>query len=157
MKRILIPICLLALLASATASRAATFHATAETRTVVLINQIRVQHGLKPLRADLRLAAAAREHSGNMLAHGYFEHDGPDGTFDTRVSRYVSRSMIGENIAWGTGRYGTAAGIVSTWMHSPPHRAIILTPGLRRIGLGIAYGSWQGNAGVSMATADFSS
>lgn len=156
MKRLLLPLCLLALLVSATASKAATFHATDETRTIALINGIRLQHGLKPLRADLRLAAAAREHSGNMIARGYFEHDGPDGTFDARVSRYVTRPMIGETLAWGSGAYGSPAGLVSTWMHSPEHRAIILMPAMRRIGLGIAFGTFQGTAGASVATADFS-
>lgn len=154
---LLIPICLLALLASATASKAATFRAADETRTITLINEIRVQHGLKPVKADANLAAAARGHSKNMLARGYFEHDGPDGAFGDRLARYVNRNLIAENIAWGTGPYAKAPGIVSNWMHSPGHRAVILMPGLRRIGLGIAYGTWRGERGVAMATADFSS
>lgn len=157
MKRFLLPLCILALLVSATASKAATFRGADETRAIALINQVRSSHGLKPLHADPRLRAAARGHSQNMLSHGYFEHDGPDGAFGARLARYVNRSMIAENIAWGTGRYSTASGIVSTWMHSPGHRAIILMPGLRRIGLGIAHGGFQGNAGAAMATADFSS
>ena len=41
-------------------------------------------------------------------------------------------------------------------MHSPTHRHIILMPSLRRIGLGVAVGTFQGNADAVMATADFS-
>ena len=40
-------------------------------------------------------------------------------------------------------------------MHSPPHRAIILTAGLHRVGLGLATGTFDGTAGAVMATADF--
>ena len=64
---------------------------------------------------------------------------------------------MGENIAWGTGSYGTAEGIVSLWMHSPTHRHVILLRDLHRVGLGIATGRYQGTPGAVMATADFSS
>jgi hypothetical protein len=40
-------------------------------------------------------------------------------------------------------------------MHSPPHRAIILTAGLHRVGLGLVLGTYDGNSGAVMATADF--
>jgi hypothetical protein len=40
-------------------------------------------------------------------------------------------------------------------MQSPPHRAIILTAGLHRVGLGLAGGTFQGTSGMVMATADF--
>ena len=40
-------------------------------------------------------------------------------------------------------------------MHSPPHRAIILTPGLHRVGLGLASGTFNGTPGAVLATADF--
>ena len=43
------------------------------------------------------------------------------------------------------------------WMNSPPHRRIILMPTLHRVGLGVALGSFKGNNGAVMATADFSS
>ena len=53
--------------------------------------------------------------------------------------------MTSENIAWGNGSYGTPEGIVSQWMRSPSHRAVILTAGLHRVGLGLAFGTYQGN------------
>jgi hypothetical protein len=39
-------------------------------------------------------------------------------------------------------------------MHAPVHRAIILTGGLHRIGLGLARGSYDGTPGAVMATGD---
>ena len=61
-----------------------------------------------------------------MLAHQYFEHDSPDETFDHRIRRHLDSSLVGENIAWGTGKYATPEGLVQLWMHSPTHRHIIL-------------------------------
>jgi uncharacterized protein YkwD len=90
-----------------------------------------------------------------MLENAYFEHDGLNETWDARVARYIKAPLVGETIAWGSGSYGSAAGIVSQWMHSPPHRAIILTAGLHRVGLGLATGTFDGTPGAVMATADF--
>ena len=89
-----------------------------------------------------------------MLAHGYFRHDSTTETFDKRIRRHVASPLVGENIAWGTGSYGTPEGLVSLWMHSPDHRHIILMASLHRIGLGIATGSFKGVPGAVMATAD---
>ena len=47
--------------------------------------------------------------------------------------------------------------MVSSWMESPEHRAIILTADLRRVGFGVATGTFKGQNAVSLATADFSS
>jgi uncharacterized protein YkwD len=48
---------------------------------------------------------------------------------------------LGENIAWGTGDLGTAGSIQRAWMESPGHRANILRPQFREIGIGIAVGA----------------
>ena len=45
----------------------------------------------------------------------------------TPASAGTSSPLAGENIAWGTGSYGSPEGIVKQWMNIPPHRAIILT------------------------------
>ena len=91
-----------------------------------------------------------------MIAHGYFDHDSPNEAWDVRVGRYLKSSLVGEDIAWGTGSYGTPEGIVSQWMHSAPHRHIILMAGMHRVGLGITTGTFSGTGGAVMATADFS-
>jgi uncharacterized protein YkwD len=126
-------------------------------RVVVLLNQQRAAHGLQPLVLDGKLAQAANSHSVDMLRRGYFSHNGPQGLWDVRVRRYVKRSLIGEILEFGSGSYATAGGMVNAWMKSPEHRRIILTPGLRRVGLGIVMGTYRGQADVAMATGDFSS
>jgi uncharacterized protein YkwD len=128
-----------------------------EAQVVVLFNQQRVSHGLQPLTADARLARAAEEHSADMLRHGYFAHDDARGTWDARIRRYARRSEVGEILSFGSGEWATPAGMVKTWMQSPEHRSVILTPALRRVGLGVATGTYKGQDSVSMATADFSS
>jgi uncharacterized protein YkwD len=129
--------------------------AGSEQQVLVLLNEIRQQHGLSAFTASTQLRNAARFHSADMLQKGYFEHDSQSEAWDARVSRYIKAPLIGEDIAWGTGSYGTPEGIVSQWMHSPTHRAIILTAGLHRVGLGLATGTYDGSPGAVMATADF--
>ena len=132
-----------------------TSRAGSEQQVLVLLNEIRQQHGLSDFKASAPLRTAARFHSADMLQNGYFEHDSPNEAWDVRVGRYIKSSMVGEDLAWGTGSYGTPEGIVSQWMHSPTHRAIILTAGLHRVGVGFANGTFDGSAGAVMVIADF--
>jgi uncharacterized protein YkwD len=154
---LLLLLVLVCLPAASQAAGKASYSGSTERGVLALLNDIRHEHGLPAFVASTALRGAAREHSSDMLARGYFEHDGPTETFDTRIRRFFASPLVGENIAWGTGRYASAGGIVSLWMHSPPHRRIILMPTLHRVGLGVAMGSFQGNPGALMATADFSS
>jgi uncharacterized protein YkwD len=143
--------------AAGQAADTASYSGSTERSVLVLLNDIRHEHGLGAFTASIALRGAAREHSADMLTHGYFEHDGPNEAFDKRIRRFLKSPLVGENIAWGTGKYASAEGIVRLWMNSPAHRRIILMPALHRVGLGVATGSFQGNRGAVMATADFSS
>jgi uncharacterized protein YkwD len=137
------------------ATTRASKQASSEQQVLVLLNQIRADHSLTPFAASNQLRNAARAHSTDMLRNGYFEHDGPKETWNARIARYLKSPLTAENIALGQGAYGTPDGIVSQWMHSPTHRAIILTAGLHRVGLGLALGTYDGNSGTVIATADF--
>jgi uncharacterized protein YkwD len=139
------------------ASTRAAYSASTESQVLQLLNGVRHDYGLSELAGSAPLRRAAREHSADMLEHGYFEHNSPHEAFDARIHRYLKSSLVGEDMAWGTGSYSSAAGIVSLWMNSPSHRHIILMPALHRVGLGVAVGSFQHTPGVVMATADFSS
>ena len=133
------------------------YSASTESQVVNLLNDIRHEHGLSTLTGSVALRNAARSHTSDMLKRGYFEHDSPNESFDKRIHRFLKSPLVGEDIAWGTGSYGTAEGIVSLWMHSPTHRHVILMRDLHRVGLGIATGHYRGTPGAVMATADFSS
>jgi uncharacterized protein YkwD len=148
-------VALVILPAAAQAASKVSYQSSGEQQVLTLLNQIRAQHKLSPLTASAPLRSAARAHSADMLEKGYFDHNSPTESWDARIARYLKSPLTGENIAWGQGTYGTPEGIVNQWMHSPTHRAIILTPGLHRIGLGLATGTYTGTPNAVMATADF--
>jgi uncharacterized protein YkwD len=139
----------------ASARSQASFRSSTERVVFQLLNQIRRDHKLPPFTFSAALRSAAREHSADMLERHYFEHNSPNETFDHRIRRHLDSSLVGENIAWGTGRYATPEGLVKLWMHSPTHRHIILMRDLHRIGLGVAIGTFAGSPDAAMATADF--
>ena len=60
------------------------------------------------------------------------------------------------DIAWGTGLLSSPVAIVDGWMHSPPHRAVILTPQFREIGVGdtMCTKTWNGMTNVTFFTLD---
>ena len=91
------------------------------------------------------LERASCSHSREMVSRGYFSHSWYSGaSFSARLigfgfSPAGYRSWtVGEDIAYGSGSRGTAAAIFAAWMHSPPHRAIILDRSFRSAGVGRA-------------------
>jgi uncharacterized protein YkwD len=111
-----------------------------------LVNRQRAAHGLRKLQPSARLNLAADRHSADMVARGYFAHVTPEGksvTDRVRETGYLGGSndwALGEDIGWGTSTLSTAASIVDAWMHSPPHRRVILDRDFRQIGVGVARG-----------------
>jgi uncharacterized protein YkwD len=110
-----------------------------------LLNVQRRRHGLRPLHGQRRLFEASFRHSRAMVRRNFFAHVEPGGIgLVTRLVRvrYLPKSgwTVGENIAWGTGPMSTPRSIVRAWMHSTGHRANILNPRFREIGLGIHRG-----------------
>jgi uncharacterized protein YkwD len=116
------------------------------------MNRVRAAHGLRPLRFDPRLERAARSHSHTMISTGSFSH----GEFGSRLLRFdVGGRLAGENLAWGSGGAGSARAIVAAWLASPAHRANLLRPSFRRVGVGALVGIFQGVSGAHVVTADF--
>jgi uncharacterized protein YkwD len=128
------------------------------------LNGIRVAHGLAPLELSSKLSAAADEHTLDMVAKGYFEHNSLNGTpFSKRIEGYYpsegqSYWSVGENLYWSSGTVDAAAGL-KAWMASPEHRANILSTAWRQIGIASvsvrsAPGAFQG-LNVTVITTDF--
>ena len=123
-----------------------------EAALVRAINVARTTHGLRALRLDPKLQVAARSHSREMLRYGYFGH----GAFGRRLSSFgVQGPTVGENLAWGKGPLSRAGVIVQEWLNSPEHRANLLRPGFRRVGIGISFGTFAGHSDAAVVTADF--
>jgi len=135
------------------------------------INRERTQTGLDPLEDDQPLGTIARAHSQDMAAHMFFSHTNlKRESFDQRanLAGYSCRrpddpyksQFLAENI-FDANAYDTihsngvslqyhwrsieeiAASVVKGWMESPPHRANILHPNLKRSGIGAAVSSNQ--------------
>ena len=111
--------------------------------TVCLLNVHRRKHGRARLRVNSGLTLAGQRHAKDMVRRRYFSHSSRAGTrFTTRIRRagYLRRSgrtLLGENLAWGGGRLATPREIVRSWMNSPGHRANILQPRFREVGIGV--------------------
>lgn len=134
----------------------------ARNATLCLLNRVRAAHGLRPLRLNAKLSHAARRHSRDMVRHRYFAHDSRNGRSPfqrMRATHYVPRDAswwLGENIGWGSGTLAEPSAMVRAWMHSPPHRANILSRHFRDIGIGVAAGAPVGGGGATYTT-DFGS
>jgi uncharacterized protein YkwD len=150
--------------AGATADRPATAMRTLEQGVLANVNTLRRQHGLAPLRLSSALAAAARQHSGEMASRGYFSHNSASGSsFDRRIARYYGIGhhrywSVGENLLWSSPDVD-AAGALNMWLNSPEHRKIMLTARWREIGLSAVHvtaapGAYSGRE-VTIVTADF--
>ena len=121
-----------------------------EASLLTTINAVRKSRGLAPLRIDYRLTRAARGHSADMMRRQYFAH----GSVAARAVRVGARGpTFGENLAWSTGI--TAQWVVDQWLASPSHRAVLLRPGFRRVGIGMAFGTFIGHGNAGVVTADF--
>jgi uncharacterized protein YkwD len=130
--------------------------------TLCVINAQRASHDLSPLRPNARLGAAARAKSQDMVENRYFAHSTPAGAgFVQRIRRSgymrsARRWRVGQNLAWAPPAGSSPQAIVRSWMHSPPHRRAILTPGFREAGVGIVTGVPTGSSPRGATyTADF--
>ena len=123
-----------------------------------LINRERARHGLVAVRREAHLERAAVAYAKLMVKRRFFAHEGPDGSTPSsrvRASGYDGPG-VGETIAWGAGASGDPTGTVDRWLHSPGHRAILLSKQMHTIGVGVAHGSpVAGYSGGATVTADF--
>jgi uncharacterized protein YkwD len=138
----------------------ATAQATARTRLLHRINHVRAVHGLPAVHPARQLHAAAARHSHDMMARDYFAHTSPTGsTLESRITRsgfvdgYAWRG--GETLAWGTTGVATPRWSVHAWMHSPEHRAILLSATFRRIGISRTCGRFKHHPDACVWTADW--
>jgi uncharacterized protein YkwD len=106
-------------------------------RMLQALNAVRAHHGLAPLHGSASLHRSARGYARWMLRSEYFGHL-------SRIRASGRFATLGEALAWHSGRRARVARTVRGWMHSPPHRALILHPGFRWVGAGMARGRLHG-------------
>lgn len=114
-----------------------------------LLNHERVSQNLPQVNWDDALFKAARKHALLMLDLNVLEHQLPgEPGLEERITVAGARfTFIAENIAVGK----DSATIHNGWMHSPGHRANILSPRVTSVGIAVV----RGTAGL-FAVQDFS-
>ncbi|MDR3597535.1 CAP domain-containing protein [Clostridium sp.] len=123
---------------------------SAEDQILQLMNQKRVEAGLKPLTLDNTLIEVARYKSDDMIQNNFFDHTNPDGTKWTNWLQALgyNYTTAGENIAYNN---YDAVQLFTQWWNSPGHRANMMNASYTKVGIGVIYGS-----GKYMGTQEFS-
>jgi uncharacterized protein YkwD len=114
----------------------------AESLTVKLVNDARSHAGMRPLAVSRQLLIAARIHSEDMAANGYFAHESADG--DAPADRVRSAGLDYEEVAEdlffdnGPDLDALPRRALVEWQASPQPRANLLAPEFRTIAVAIA-------------------
>ncbi|MBU0707076.1 CAP domain-containing protein [Patescibacteria group bacterium] len=116
---------------------------------IQLTNEERQKNGLGTLSQNNALSQAASNKAQDMLANGYFDHTGPDGTrpWDWISATGYAYLYAGENLAKD---FTSASSTVTALMNSPSHRKNILNGNYTNIGVAVADGSMNGKQTVVM-------
>lgn len=109
--------------------------AQAEQEMFELVNRERVASGLPTLEFDDSLRDVARSHSEDMVQRGYFSHYTPEGLspFDRMANANIQYTVAGENLAFAPNVLLAHQGL----MQSPGHKANILSPQFKKVGIGV--------------------
>ncbi|MBA3264195.1 MAG: hypothetical protein H0T69_17355 [Thermoleophilaceae bacterium] len=97
------------------------------------LNEVRQANGLTELRASSSLHRSSTRYARQMIDTDYFGHA-------TRIAVSSRFGRAGETLALQPGWGANPAETMDDWMNSPVHRAVLLSPGYRWIGMGIARG-----------------
>ncbi len=114
-----------------------------------LVNEVRAEYGLQALVMDESLMDTAVLRSTEISV--LFSHTRPDGSFCFDADS----NMYAENVAMGQ---KSAEEVMSAWMNSAGHRAIILSSDYKTIGIGCFYINgtyyWAQSFGVKSGSSD---
>ncbi|KKU51619.1 MAG: hypothetical protein A3H69_05845 [Candidatus Sungbacteria bacterium RIFCSPLOWO2_02_FULL_47_9] len=107
-------------------------------------NEERAKAKIALLSESEILDGAAEEKVEDMFARQYFEHVSPAGV---GMANLVEKDgydyiAVGENLALGN--FSDDHALVQAWMNSPGHRANILNPRYRDIGVAVRHGVFEG-------------
>jgi uncharacterized protein YkwD len=123
-----------------------------------MVDFARRQAGLVGLTDAEALDLSAGEKARDIFECDSFSHFACGREFDywIRESGYMSTGCwhVGENLAWGTGEYGTVRSIFQAWMRSPDHRKNILGE-YQELGMNVQVGTLEGQPGTRVWTQHF--
>lgn len=101
-----------------------------------LVNWARAQQGVRKLAERGRLKRAAALKGRAVAKCGQFSHTpcGNDLSAQVRATGYRF-TLFGENLYLGPWGTVSARQVVTAWLASPPHRANLLSPSYRHLGI----------------------
>jgi uncharacterized protein YkwD len=123
--------CLLVVPASATAMSPARL-------MLKKVNAYRAAHGVRKVRFSRSLSRSASSYSHYMMSHGYFGHA-------SRIHASRRFRTLGEIIEIHRGLRAGVSTAFRAWVHSPPHRSVMLMSQFKFAGAGFVSGRFQGH------------
>ena len=121
-----------------------------ETAMYCLLNYARQTAGLPKLNDYRKLDGSAANKSADILRCNEFSHEacGRDFLYWFRRAGYLNARCwwAGENLAWGSGSLGSARSIMKAWLHSPSHRANMLSADYNETGISLRVGGLSGSS-----------
>ncbi|MBI2669864.1 MAG: hypothetical protein HYX20_01850 [Candidatus Yanofskybacteria bacterium] len=120
--------------------------AFAKEDVIMQTNVLRQTLGLGGLKESTVLDLAATQKLQDMIQNQYFAHVSPAGVSPwhwIQINQY-KYSYAGENLAIG---FLTAKDTVDAWANSPSHRANLLNPNYKEIGIAVAPAKLQNSQG----------
>ena len=113
-----------------------------EEEMLLIVNRERETAGLGSVVMDGKLSQLARSHSIDMFQRGYFSHYTPEGLspFDRMNAAHIRYEYAGENLALAPSADLAMRGL----MNSSGHRANILNPNFKKLGVGAIDGGIYG-------------
>jgi uncharacterized protein YkwD len=124
-----------------------------------LINWARRHGGVPAVHPNATLDRSAAMRANDIRRCQDFSHTACGepfiGVFEV-VGYFTGTAAVGENLAWGQGRLGTARSAMAGWLASPEHREILFTGSWRDVGLSRRYATTLfGRSNVTVWVAQF--
>lgn len=120
------------------------------------INIVRQTYGLRVIRGSTPLNRSSLLKADAVRRCG-FSHTPCGMSFSRTFQKagYLPARAFGENLAWGQGEFGSPIRAISMWLNSPPHRANLLAPRWRDLGIAFERGHMFGRDGVALWVMQF--
>ena len=115
------------------------FTNTSTDRVVDLVNEIRIDNGLDPLSYSPILSYCAYIRADEI--EEVFSHTRPNGEKGLHIVKEygILYKVVGENLA---SNFSSSEKVVNAWMNSEGHRANILNPKFKEIGVARIGNNW---------------
>lgn len=119
---------------------------TMESQILAWINDARKGHGLGSLRVDGRLADLAGDRATTLASKDQLSHDAAGCLTCQASARGITWDLLGEVLASNSWPWGgeSARVVFDSWLNSPTHWNILMSPQMDTVGIGAALRSTNG-------------